>query len=101
LQKPANPQWKFIRALKNVIIAPGDEVFISTNIHPDSFDGFYKVDANGMVRPKYCEKPVKIGGMSEVEASNIVLKHTFNSEVYNPKSAVRINVIKANRLPNR
>ncbi len=50
-----------------------------------------------MVRPKFCDAPVKIGGTSEVEASKIVLQHTHKNEVYNPKGGARINVIRAKR----
>lgn len=100
-QENVNRNWKLIQPLEDVIIEPGDEVLMSTSLHQDPFDGFYRVDENGMVSPRFCKEPVKIAGLSEIEASEVVLKHTHHSEVYNPKSGVRIKVVRANRLPDR
>ncbi len=74
--------WKMSAGDPNVILKPGASVYISSNVFSDSFDGKYKIDREGFVKPKYFTKKVKIAGLNEVEASQKLLEEAKKQEVY-------------------
>ena len=100
-QQQATPSWKHARPQPESYIQPGDKVYIFTNIFPDPFDGIFQVSQKGMVSPRYCGAPVKIGGYSEVMASTIVLEHACKHDVYNERSNIRIYVVRVDRFQSK
>ena len=91
-------RWKVAKPQDDVKILPGDEVYISSDRQFDSCDGKLKVDPKGFVTPKCGSGSVKIGGLSEVEASRIVAELLVRDEIYHPSTKVK--VVNASRFPD-
>lgn len=81
-------------------IQPGDEVYVSasTSLRFDRCCGKSKIDLKGFVQPKCCKGSVKVGGMTEVEASKVVKELFVREKIYYPSTKVR--VVNAKRFPD-
>lgn len=76
------PEWKMKKGKAENIIKNGDTVYISTNVFPDPVDGIYHVDQEGFVKVKLFNAKIKIGGLSEIEASAKLLKQGKAEDLY-------------------
>ena len=92
------PAWKDAKPNPQIKIKVGTEIYLSTNVYPDSFDGPLTIRPDGTILPKYCKRPVRIAGLNEEQASKVVLDHVCSEGIYNPKSEVHVSVVEAKRF---
>ena len=96
--RAVGPLWKDAEPDPTVILNVGEKVLLSSNLFPDPFDGPITIKPDGTIIPKFCKRPVKIAGLTELQASLVVFDHVCSEDVYNPKSGARVSVVSAKRF---
>ncbi|MDB4353928.1 hypothetical protein N9Z02_01350 [Akkermansiaceae bacterium] len=99
VNRPLAPEpWKTAKPTEKVTLQIGDQVYLSSWIPYDPFDGPKIINEKGEITPNLCKDPVKIVGLNEVEASKIVRSHAIQQTIYNDHPTVLIKVISAKRI---